>query len=141
MSIEQYLEVIKLALNNGENVIITGDAGVGKTTLLRALEKDLDAEGDMKVVYISGGENPNSYYELALSEVEIGEILNNKQGKKVILIDELTSFQNTLSYVRTSTRIVAVAQGINEDQILEQMKSFDIADVNFTKIVKLEKWC
>lgn len=137
MSIEHNLEIIKSAINNGENVIITGEKRVGKTTLLRALEKELEAEHDTKVVYFSGYEHQSSYYETAVNELEIAELINMEQGKKVILIDGLSSFQNTLNYVRQSTRIVAVEQGINESQLKKQLESFEVTDVNFTRIVNL----
>ena len=67
---------------------------------LRTLEKELEETKATKVVFISGHECQSSNYEYALYEVEVAELINAEQGKKVILIDGLFAFQNTLNYVR-----------------------------------------
>ncbi len=105
MSIESNVKFLQTALNAGENVVITGGVGTGKTYLLQKLEEYLGQ--NKKVKYFTGESN-------SIEDViaEVNEILKNNEDV-ILLIDEVNNLVNagfSLNYINPATRIVAAIQ-------------------------------
>lgn len=105
MSIESNVKFIQTALNAGENVVITGGVGIGKTYLLQKLEEYLGP--NKKVKYFTGESN-------SIEDVlaEISEIIRNDEDV-VLLVDEVNKLVNagfTLKYINPATQVVAAIQ-------------------------------
>lgn len=105
MSIESNVKFLQTALNAGENVVIKGGVGTGKTYLLQKLEEYLGQ--NKKVKYFTGESN-------SIEDViaEVNEILKNNEDV-ILLIDEVNNLVNagfSLNYINPATRIVAAIQ-------------------------------
>ncbi|UDK94838.1 AAA family ATPase (plasmid) [Lysinibacillus sphaericus] len=105
MSIDSNVKFLQTALNAGENVVITGGVGTGKTYLLQKLEEYLGQ--NKKVKYFTCESN-------SIEDViaEVNEILKNNEDV-ILLIDEVNKLVNagfSLNYINPVTRIVAAIQ-------------------------------
>lgn len=116
----------------GGVVVITGEIGTGKTTLLRTLVRNLDAQTAIAYIF-----NP------ALSAVELLQAINADLGlpaastSKKELIDELNSF--LLEQRAAGRRVVAIideAQNL-EPSVLEQLRLLSNLETEREKLLQI----
>jgi DNA repair protein RadA/Sms len=131
--IEEFDRVLGGGIVAGSIVLIGGDPGIGKSTLLLQVSDRLSREG-LKVLYVSGEESPRQTKirgerlgirganVLVLSETSLEKILNDitKHNPAVLVIDsiqavftsELQSPPGSISQVRdSSARLMQLAKG------------------------------
>lgn len=131
--IEEFDRVLGGGIVAGSIILIGGDPGIGKSTLLLQVSDRLSRE-ELKVLYVSGEESPgqtrirgerlgiHAANLLVLSETSLDKILNELQKLKpaVLVIDsiqaiftsELQSAPGSISQVReSSARLMQLAKG------------------------------
>jgi len=138
MSVQQNLDIIQAALDTGENVVITGNAGIGKTFLLEALEDKLKKDGK-KIIKCLAGESctvieEQKYLEIPKEQDKLIEIIS-KEDDVIILIDELNNslYDAEISlYAKPTTKIVATTQDF-DDLVKRGLDKY------FNRVIKLMK--
>lgn len=104
MSVENKVNIIKAALDKGENVVITGEAGFGKTYLLKTLGAQLKRDEKKVINYFSSD-----------SSNEVKEVLCNEESTFLLIdkLDDLIEVETILSCVKPTVSIIATAQNFN----------------------------
>lgn len=72
------LENVSFTVNSGDFILVCGESGCGKTTLLKMLKKELAPFGEKSGEIIFSGENDETY-----SSAEIGFVMQNPENQIV----------------------------------------------------------
>ena len=115
MAVENNVSIIKAALDNGENVVITGDAGLGKTYLLKTLGAELKSNGK-KVINCFPGDSLNEENTSFIAHHKLKEVICNEESTFLLIdeLDNLVEAETILSCVKPTVSIIATTQNLNE---------------------------